>query len=350
MNILIVKLSAVGDVVHTLPALNALRRHYPRARITWLVEEAASGIVQGHRALDRVIISRRKKWVKGFRKGSWLGQFREISRFIRKLRDTRYDLIIDFQALLKSAVLIRLARGRRKIGFDRGMEHMEYSYLFLNERIAPVDMNIHALCRGMLLLKAIGVEPGDIEYHLPVSDTDRSKLNASLAARGIDPAGRLIAINPVAKWDTKLWSGQKFAALADRIGERSTAALVFTGSRGDRKTIENIISRMQCDAVNLAGETSLNMLAAVYEKAEFVVSTDTGPAHIAAATGTPVVALFGPTAPWRTGPFGPAHQIIRTGKECSPCFKRDCPTRECMEKITVTDVLEGIEKLDRRRL
>jgi len=345
MNILIVKLSAIGDVVHTLPALNAIRKHYPDARITWLVEEDTSALVKGHTALDRVLISRRKHWVKGFLGPSPWKAVKEIYYFIRTLRDTKYDLIIDFQGLLKSGVLIALSRGKRKVGFGKGMEHQEFSYLFLNERIPAVDMDNHALLRGMMLLDAIGIHSSDIEYNLPVQAQDRELVDSLLVQNGIKNPKLLVAINPVAKWDTKLWADSKFAELADRLATQYHAGVVFTGSQADRRTIQGIISTMEAEAANLAGETTLITLAALYEKTDFIVSTDTGPMHIAAALGTPVVALFGPTAPWRTGPFGPAKQVIRVGLECSPCFKRQCETLDCMEQISVERVLAGVQKL-----
>ena len=156
MKILIVKLSAIGDVIHTLPALNAIRRHYPRAHITWVVEEAAADLLLGHRALDRVIVSRRKRWMKQLKGPERRRAFSEIRAFIRSLRDTRYDVVIDFHALLKSAMLVFLSKAPRKTGFDKGMQHDEHSYLVLNERIPPVDMEVHALTRQLMLAEAAG--------------------------------------------------------------------------------------------------------------------------------------------------------------------------------------------------
>jgi heptosyltransferase-1 len=345
MNILIVKLSAIGDVIHTLPALNAIRKRYPDARITWLVEEAAAPLVKGHVALDRVLVSKRKRWLREILGPSCVNNMREVYRFMKQLRDTRYELIIDFQGLLKSGVLIAFSRGRRKIGYGRGMEHMECSYVFLNERVPPVGMDNHALMRSMMLLDAIGIPSNDIEYNLPVHDQDRRAIDALLIRHGITEPGLLVAINPVAKWETKLWSKLKFAKLADSLIRQYEARVVFTGSSADRETVQDILSTMEGKAINLAGETTLRTLAALYEKTDFLVSTDTGPMHIAAAVGTPVVALFGPTAPWRTGPFGPDHQIIRVGTECSPCFQRQCSTMKCMEEISVEQVLDGVQKL-----
>jgi 3-deoxy-D-manno-octulosonic-acid transferase/heptosyltransferase-1 len=345
VNILIVKLSAIGDVIHTLPALNTIRNYYPNANITWLVEEDAASLVQGHKALDRVLVSKRKRWLKALRSLSFLNTIKEVYGFIKALRDTRYDMILDFQALLKSGILIAIARGRRKIGFGKGLEHMEHSYIFLNERIPAVDMEIHALSRGMMLLNAVGIPTNEVEYKLPMSDHDRKKIDELMKQHGINDEKSLIAINPVAKWETKLWPKKQFAELADMLIGQYDMKIVFTGGIKDYSIIQAITSSMKGRAINFAGKTTLTELAALYEKAALVVSTDTGPMHLAAAVGTPVVALFGPTAPWRTGPYGTGHQIITAELECSPCFKRRCETTDCMYQISVDQVLKGVQKV-----
>jgi len=343
VNILIVKLSAIGDVIHTLPALNAIRARYPDAHITWVVEEAAAGLIRGHRALDRVLVSKRKAWIKSLCGTSRHLAMKEIRGFIRELRGTRYDMVLDFQALLKSGMIVALARGGRKIGFDRGMEHMEHSYLFLNERIAPVDMNIHALTRNLMMLERIGIHSDRVVYDLPIQAEDRQTV-ARLTA-GTASEGPLVAVNPMTRWDTKLWLNDRFADLADRLVDGCRARVVFTGSAEDHAVVEHIRAMMTQPSVNLAGQTTLMTLAALYEKADVVVTTDTGPMHLAAAVGTPVVALFGPTAPWRTGPFGPQHRVIRADLACSPCFKRHCDTTACMEHIRVDQVMEAVQDI-----
>ncbi len=345
-NILIVKLSAIGDVIHTLPALNAIRRYYPQARITWLVEEAAASLLKGHPSLDRVLVSRRKQWLKGLAGPGRVRHARQVIAFFRELRDTRYDMILDFQAALKGSLLIALSRGRRKIGFGKGLEHQEHSYLFLNEKVPAVDMEIHALTRGLMLLEKIGIPASRITYNLPVSDRDRDEINQILDAAGIGRQAKLVVINPVAQWKTKLWDNAKFAALADLLMKRYDVPIIFSGGPGDRPVIAAITAKMRHKALNFAGQTSLMGLAAIYERAALLVSTDTGPMHLGAAVGIPVVALFGPTAPWRTGPFGAGHRVIRAAVECAPCFKRTCDTQQCMRKITVEQVIRGIEELD----
>ncbi|MBI5593807.1 MAG: lipopolysaccharide heptosyltransferase II [Deltaproteobacteria bacterium] len=345
MNILIIKLSAIGDVIHTLPALNAIRAAYPSADITWLIEEAAAPLIIGHPALDRVIVSGRKNWIRNIRKGQWKSVIFEATGLVQTLRDTAYDLVFDFQALLKSGAMVALSRGRRKIGFGRGMEHQEHSYFFLNERVAPVDMNCHAILRSLMMLDASGIHSRSITYRLPIHAVDRKAVSLLLDKEGMKSVRPLICINPVAKWITKLWPNERFAELADRLSERYRVSPVFTGAPEDKEPVQDIMSRMRSPAVDLTGKTSLKTLAALYERADLLISTDTGPMHLGAAVDMPVVALFGPTAPWRTGPMGDRHRVIRAGLPCSPCFKRECPTCDCMNHIRVDQVLEGVSRI-----
>jgi heptosyltransferase I len=346
VNILIVKTSAIGDVIHTLPALWALRAHYPEADITWLVEEAAADLLGGHPALNRVLMVRRKAWLSDMRAGRLYRALRGMIQFIRQLRDTRYDLVIDFQGLIKSAVWVVLAKGARKVGFGRGMEHAEYSYLVLNEPVAAVDMNQHAINRSLLLLNAIGVPSAGIRYELPLSAGHDSEAVAFLRAAGVSEQDRVVAISPMARWSTKLWEPASFAALADRL-EREGVRVVFTGAPQDRSAIDEIARLMTGRTRRLDGRTTLTTLAAVYRRTQVVVTTDSGPMHVAAAVGTSVVALFGPTAPWRTGPYGGAHTVLRAGVTCSPCFKKQCLTtlyeeRACMRRLNVDEVVQAV--------
>lgn len=343
INILIVKLSAIGDVVHTLPALNALRRRFPKAHITWLVEEAAADLVVGHCALDRVLISKRKYWLHELKTRRWRRSLRELKEFVKTLRNTQYDMLFDFQAALKSAAWIAMVHAQRKIGFGRGLEHQEHSYLALNERIPAVSMDIHALKRGLILLEAVGIPCERIEYNLPITAKDRQRArHLQSKAPQSSANGPMIAINPMAKWETKLWPSERFARLADRLIAQYRATVFFTGGPDDRPVIDQIQNAMRNDSINLTGRTSLMELAALYQEMACVISTDTGPMHIAAAVGTPTAALFGPTADWRTGPFGDGHRIVSANPQCRPCFKRSCETTHCMGQLRVESVLEHV--------
>jgi 3-deoxy-D-manno-octulosonic-acid transferase/heptosyltransferase-1 len=350
MKILIVKLSAIGDVIHTLPALTALRRHYPNAQIDWLVEDAAADMIQGHTALSRALVWRRREFVRLLRAGRLSSAVRLFLSLLLALRHTRYDLIIDFQALLKSSLWVFLARGRRKAGFGQGMEHSENSHLFLNERIPAVSMEIHALDRGLRLLQALGISESLVLYDLPIGEEDEIATEQLLVESGVRFDQPFVAINPVGKWPTKLWAAERFRDLAARLLEKGFQ-VVFTGSKEDRPLIDEMARPLGSSVIRLDGRTTLKLLAAVYRSASVVVSTDTGPMHLAAAVGTPVAALFGPTAPWRTGPYGEGHVVLRAGVGCSPCFSKSCKTAElepmaCMNRITVEQVVEAVLRLD----
>jgi lipopolysaccharide heptosyltransferase I len=345
MNILIVKTSAIGDVTHTMPALNCLRNHFPEAHITWLVEEAASDLIVGHKSVNRVLVAKRQKWVREFRGGACLSSIKKLRQFVKELREREYDLVIDFQGLLKSGIWVWLSKGKQRVGFGKGMQHSECSYIFLNNKVPAVDMEIHALDRELLLLAAIDVPCDKVIYNFPITESHRQKIDKLLKDAGFQKEKQgLVAINPQTKWETKLWYNDRFAEVADSLAARGVF-VVFTGGGADRGTIREIQENMVHSSLDLTGKSSLKELAALYEQADVVISTDTGPMHISAAVGTPVVALFGPTAPWRTGPHGDGHHVLRNAMPCSPCFKRQCllekDIKKCMNSIRVSQVVDA---------
>ena len=341
LQILIVKLSAIGDVVHTLAFLDVIHRGFPLAEIDWVVEESAAGIIAGHPAIRRVIISRRKSWRRQlFEERQYERVFREISSFAGALRRIRYDCVIDLQGLLKSGILTGLARGSRKVGMAGAREG---SSLFLKEPPVRVNYHQHAIDRYLEVASYLGCEWERWSNRIPVSPTDRQAVDQLLTDCGSE-GEVLVAINPMAKWKTKLWEERLFADLADRIMNELHCRVVFTGSGEDRPVIENILSGMKNIPRNLAGETGLKELAYLYDRCRVLVTTDTGPMHMAAAMGTAVVALFGPTSPLRTGPYGPDHKVVTSGADCSPCLKKSCENWTCMGNITVDSVFQAVKE------
>ena len=340
MNILIVKLSAIGDVIHTLPSLAALRRCYPQAHISWAVEEAAADLLADHPMLDRVLVSRRKRWMRDLREGrSRSAVLREIREFLGTLRDRPYDLVIDFHGLFKSAVLVFLSGGRRRLGFD---SLQEGSGLVLTEKI-PEDMGKHAVDRYLDFPRHLGCATPRPEFPIALQEAHFRRVSELLAAKKIDTGRGFVAVSPVAYWETKLWDEAKFAAVCDRIVGELGLPVVFTGE-SPAGPIARIRALMQAPSASAAGETTLRELAALYREASVLLTTDSGPMHLAAAVGTPVVALFGPTSPERTGPYGEGHIVIRRGMDCSPCFRKACETLQCMKSITVDEVFEAVRE------
>jgi heptosyltransferase-1 len=319
--ILIVKLSSFGDVLHALPTLEALRALYPTGHLTWLVEAAYAPLLEGHPALDEVWPAPRLRPAEVYRGGNPV----LLGGLLRRLRKNYFDVVIDLQGLLKSAIWMYLARSPRKLGYDRTREG---SYRVLSDRVPPFDREAHAVRRYLNLAHHLGapVTPprfrlglgaeGDISHLLPQSRPG------------------LVVLHPGARWPSKLWPAAAWARLGDWLSLEHRLQVAITGSPADQGLAEAILRQMRRPALHLTGRTSLPELAALLRRARLAVTTDTGAMHLAAALGTKVTALFGPTAPWRTGPFGEGHEIVRLALDCSPCFQRRCANPRCLADLT----------------
>lgn len=337
MRVLIVKLSALGDVVQSLPVAMAIRRQAPEAEIDWLVEAPNAGVLAGHPALRRVLISPRRPAPGDGRSGParWFG-------FWGELRRTRYDAVLDLQGLMKSAIFAKFACGGRKIGFAGGKEPL--AAWALTERLAPYDPERHALERYLDLLEPLGLErPARPEFGLEPSPDELRRAADLLGGLGLRRP--LVLLHPMAKWDSKLWPAGHWAELARRLAEAG-ADLALTGSAADRPATAAIAGRAGAGErlVDLAGRADLRTLAALQSLARAVVSTDTGTMHLAAAVGAPVVALFGPTSARRTGPYGSGHAVLNLELECRPCFRRTCPLprSRCLEELSPEQAAQAV--------
>lgn len=331
--LLIVKMSAVGDVVMTLPALEVIGRRYPAAEIDWLVEPPAAGILLGHPALNRVIISPRRQLGRLMKAGHLIQARRLLRSFRRELRDREYDVVLDFQGLIKSAALVWQAHGRRKVGFARTRERTGWA---LTEKMPAYDPDRHAALRYLdaaVYLGGAWPEPLPERYYEP-PETALAEA-AEILSPLIDPespAG-LVVLNPGTKWDTKRWPLEHWQTLAARLVADSNLKLVITGGPDDEPLGLAISQAAGIRVLDLCGRTTLPILAAVMARADLVVTGDTGPMHLAASVGASGLALFGPTRPWRTGPFGGHFQILTPPVDCLGCLKKRCP-KPCLELLT----------------
>lgn len=332
MKILIIKLSSIGDVVHTLPALYALRNAYPYAKIDWLVEEEPSNILIGHPLLNDVFVIKKKGWLKDLKR---------TYAVAKKIRALNYDIILDFQGLFKSGIWVFLSNGKRRIGFDKSRE---MSYLFLNERLPPYNPDKHAVERYLDLVKHLGIKCDSINPPIPITEKEKKKVSGLLKTGGILEGTPFIVVNPLARWETKLWGAKKIAGLCNEMVDSFSCRVVVVGAFSEKDNKE-FFSLTNNRVVDLTGKTTLKELAHLMSLSSVVITVDSGPMHIAAAMGVPVVAIFGPTAPWRTGPYGSIHTIIRKDLPCSPCFSRICKDKDniCMKEIEVRDVLSAVE-------
>ena len=335
--ILLIKLSSLGDVIHALPTLEALRSLYPRGHITWLVEDSNAPVLAGHPALDEVWLVPRPR----LGNARFLTDLQETFQATRRLRERPFDLIIDLQGLLKSAFWVALTRGGRKLGYDRTRE---FSYLALTERLAPFDPEAHAVWRYLNVARHLGAPAAPPVFRLGLNPPEN--LDHLISRETGQP---LVVLHPGARWPTKLWPAAHWARLAGWLVKEKGFQVAITGSPGDRTLAGEIIAAAEVPILNLAGRTSLAELAALLRTARLAVTTDTGPMHLAAALGTPVAALFGPTAPWRTGPFGDGHVVVRQALPCSPCFRRSCPEPRCLTELKAPAIQEAVEKILVRR-
>jgi lipopolysaccharide heptosyltransferase I len=323
-NILLIKPSAIGDVVHALPVLNLMRRRWPEARISWLVTPACAGLLQGHKQIDEVILFERRRFGQAWRNPATL---LALWRFSRELRRHRFDLVVDLQGLFRSGWLAWKTRAPVRIGSSNARE---LGSLFYTHRV-PVPWEWHAVDRNLAVAEALGCGKEPVEFHFAVTDVDRA------AVAALVPPGRPYAVMlPGTIWPTKRWPVQHFAACVHPLCERFGLESVVAGGAEDSALAAGITG-----ATDLCGKTTLPQLVALLERADFVIANDTGPMHIAAALGRPLLTPFGPTNPKRTGPFGRLDTVLRTDTPCSPCYSRRCSHRSCLKWISPQRMMES---------
>lgn len=331
--ILIVKLSALGDVTMTLPFLKALRSRYPRANLCWLVEEAASGLLQGHPDLNEVVVAPRREITQSLKKGRLKKALSLFGQTARRLQAGRFDWAVDLQGLFKSAVWTYLSRAPRRIGFARAREGASWA---LNDRLPPYDPNRHALRRYLDVAGYLGAE----SFFAPEKPYFPAYPEAALLAdKLLSPRGsEWVALNPGAKWPSKRWPPVYWQILAGDL-IRQGLRVMITGGPEDRDLAEFIRAGRPA-VMNLCGGTDLKTLAEIYRRCRLMITGDTGPMHLAAAAGTAVLALFGPTDPGRTGPLGPNTRVLTAGLACLKCLKRVCPlgTQACLAQLTPAEI------------
>jgi len=339
MRILIVKLSSIGDIVHTLPSLAALRAAMPHAEISWVVERRSSEILRDNPLVDRLIEVDTKALRRGLMSGETL---RAPRQQLRRLRASAFDVALDFQGLLKSASIARLSGARRIFGFSRAGLREPASALLLSKTIA-VPRQTHIIRKSLLLLQgALGIpEPEELSFPIHVNPEHEAEAREAAANTG----GRYAILNPAGGWPTKLWSVERFGKLADLLWSNyGIHSLVTYGPGGELELAENVrqssvSGHAQPVGLSLKGYYSLARGASVY------VGGDTGPMHVAVAAGTPIVGLFGPTEWWRNGSPRPEDICIeRNDIDCRvDCHRRSCSKWICMD-IEVGRVLEAVDR------
>jgi lipopolysaccharide heptosyltransferase I len=326
--ILIIKPSAWGDIVHTLPFLAAVKKRYPDSEIHWVVAKGLDKFLEGHPLIHKLWIMDKDGWKKTDRIPSTLS---EINAFRKGLKNEHFDLSIDLSGLLRSGLITWAAGAKHRLGFSDSDEGSPFFYTHKIEG----GKQIHAIDRYLLLAQYIDCDISEISYPFPPLP-DISQLLSTLPEQ-------FCIMAPSAGKEANRWPAKHFGQLAARLPVPS----LVIASPADNVIAEETIAASNGKAINLAGKTGLKELVSLTAKAEFFVCNDTGPMHIAAALGVPVFALFGPANPTRTGPYGSNSTIIQEALDCSPCYAHKPCTKfnwRCMNDLTVEKVYTTIDK------
>ncbi|MGR3176587.1 MAG: glycosyltransferase family 9 protein [Candidatus Anammoxibacter sp.] len=369
--ILIIRLSAIGDVVNVLPALKVLRTSFPSAHITWLVEDRAKDVIYGNPDLNEIIVFPRKQWQKEICKPSTFLSviFRAIT-FFKSLRKSEFDLIIDFQGNLKSGLMTMFSGKCIKLGFD-SYASKEWNHLFTNRHAHLANERIHRIDKNLELLKSIrsikstNIDAGNVQPQIIVNQKDNDYISDFLD-KNTDREKRLVVIHPGTSefGEYKRWPVANYALLTDMLIERlNVSALLTWGGPSDLKIVEEITSLMKRDAIISCQTQSIKQLTEIIRQSYIFISGDTGPMHIASILRKPIIAIFGPKDPVIYGPYTHSKdvsskgnkcesdnqnintRIIRKDIPCSPCKKRTCNHNTCINNISPDEVFEVTSEL-----
>ncbi|MEK7449705.1 MAG: glycosyltransferase family 9 protein [Planctomycetota bacterium] len=349
--ILIVRLSAIGDIINTLPALTVLRTNFPKSFIAWVVEDKAKDILLNHPALDKVIVFERKKWrpdIRSFR--SWLHSartFKEARNFIRLLKQEHFDIALDFQGNFKSGLLAYLSGAKIRVGFDKKISK-EGNHLFINHKIKLASSPLNRVAKNLYLLESLGLNTKNHSPVVAIPPADHNYINNFLKSRNLLDK-KLIILHPGTSpfGVYKRWPLKYYTELANKLtGFNENYGVVVTWGPGERGLAEKIIAETTPGQAELSCPMNLTQLGALLKKATLFVGSDSAPLHLASALKIPLVGLYGPKDPLIYGPYEHPHSIVITKNlPCQPCRKRTCQQPDCMNLITPEEVLRSVKKL-----
>lgn len=339
MKILIVKLSSIGDIIHTLPALSAIRAALPEAEISWVVEKRSAEILRGNEFIKHLI----EVDTRSLRGGKIVEEILlETGSQIKKLRVADFDIALDFQGLFKSATIAKLSKAKQRVGFSKQNLREPASRFFLTETV-EVEKQIHIIRKNLKLAeKALNISVPDSDFEFPISTDLEHVLEAE---KIVERTGEdFVIINPAGGWATKLWHAEKFGELADGLWEENKLVSAVTTAPNESSLAEKVLQNSRSGKA-FSFQPSLKGFYELAKRAKIYVGGDTGPTHLAVAAKTPIVGIFGPTEWWRNGSPNPLDICVeRTDINCrAECHRRACDNWICMD-IEVETVLKAVQK------
>ncbi len=327
---LIIRLSSLGDIIHTLPAFSALRKNYTEAKISWVVEKEGKEILDFVPGIDRIIVSHtggRRLNIKKIRQ--------EISRLKQELKNEN-QVAFDFQGLVKSGFLAFLSGAKKRIGFHRKNLREPLARFFYTERLEKIPETIHVINKNLKLLSRIGIKEEKYEFPLILPDELLETVRMKFREKGYDGQKKLVLFNVGAAWETKRWFPERWIELIETMKKKKEFfSLILWGNEEEKALADTICEKTQ---IPLSPFLSLKEVIAAVKESSLLVSGDTFALQIACAFSRPVVGIFGPTNPRRNGPFDPRDKVAFHELECSYCYKRACSSLECLKKITPEEV------------
>nr|WP_320115685.1 lipopolysaccharide heptosyltransferase I [uncultured Desulfuromonas sp.] len=342
MKILIVKMSALGDVIHALPVLRYIHQLHPDAEIDWVVEDPFAPVLSGHPDIHEILTVRTKYW----RTLPTMTMLGKALKFIRRLRRDHYDVVLDLQGNSKSGLFTLMSRADKKFGFDRRHVREWPNLLATNHRVALDDGEHHIAQRALAVARAAfpGGDPVPQAGPLHVDEAARQRVAEQLAEHEMTPP--LVVFHYGTTWETKLWNVACWQQLACRlIDEFGIVPLLTWGNEQERHAAQAIHDATSGRAV-IWPRGTLPELVALLNRADLVVGGDTGPIHIAAAVGTSTVSLFRVTDAERNGPAGPEHRRLQSPLPCAMCLRKQCDDDDqCSRSIRVDEVISAIGEL-----
>jgi heptosyltransferase I len=341
MRVLIVRLSAFGDIVHALPVLSAIRDAHPDADIDWVVDARYESVLDFVTGLRSRIVVRAQESGGTEARAAFAGSAAGWLEAARELRRREYDAALDLQGLLKSAVLARASGARQVIGFDRAGLRERQAAWFLGERVAT-DRRAHVIRKNLGLIAALGITPpATVKMPLVVPASAVAEAVSTETASG---DGQFVLLNPGGGWPNKRWEPARFGELAARIQEHLGLSCWVLWGPGDEAIAQEVVMRSR-GAAREAPATTLGDVLALAARASLFVSGDTGPLHLAAAVGTPIVGVYGPTWPQRNGPWSGDDEVISRAPSCGCHHKRQClRERRCLDDISVDNVFGAVQR------
>jgi heptosyltransferase-1 len=344
--ILILRLSAVGDVIRTLPAVKAIKNFFPFSYIAWVAEEPSAPLLENQPEINEVILFPRMRWADGIKsaKRIW-GTIREVQRFVLDLRKRKFNIVLDFHGILKSGLISIVSGCPKRIGFGR-KSSKEWNFLFSNIKVSVPEDRMSRFQKNFALLQGIGLDVKNFTptFHAPIEDKEYIE---SFFKNLSEPVHKpIVAIHPGTSPKTfyKKWMPDQYAQLADRLIDELNAIVIFTWGPGELKWVEGIRREMKAPSILGPKTKTLTQLGEVFKRCDVYIGGDTGPMHIASLIGIPVVVIYGPTDPIVNEPFG-EHKKVRKEVGCNPCRNRSCKALTCLRAITVDDVFIATKEI-----